>query len=628
MAGYTFQPFGPSVAYAVNPMSINDSGQLVGYFSEGIGDQGFLMNGSDPDIVLINFPGARSTYLTDINESGQIIGWGQDYAIDHAYLRDPSTGSFTDIDIPGSTFTIPVAIDDAGRIAVNAGDNPEFTHAFIEDTKTGTITPITPPGAQFSEVDAMNNVGQVVGYYMGAGQWHGFVEDTTTGTFTTFDPPGSTESAITGINDSGEFVGWYSDGQKMHAFLDDPKTGKFTVYDRPGSVGTYFKAINNEGLIIGNQYPSWNSGTGDGFVYDSVSGETTIIDPSGALMTYPVAINDAGEVAGWYSSLYSQSTGFIATPPSAPPCYCRGTLILTDAGEVPVERLAVGDRLVTASGGLRPIIWIGRRSYSGRYANANCEVLPVCFKAGSLSDGVPARDLWVSPKHAIFVDDVLVPAEDLVNGVSIVKAERVEDVHYVHVELESHDVIVAEGALAETFVNDGDGRAVFENAPACGRHPPATNREDIYCAPRVEDGFRLQDIRRRLCERAGLPVAVAPVFGALRGRIEQIDADVIRGWAQDQRYPDGPVCLDVIVDGSVVARVLAERYRGDLRRAGIGDGCHAFETTLPSSLPPTRHHAIEVRRSADGATLANRSRPAPTPPEHRAVRGATHAHST
>ncbi len=89
-------------------------------------------------------------------------------------------------------------------------------------------------------------------------------------------------------------------------------------------------------------------------------------------------------------------------------CYCRGTLIATANGEIAVEDLKIGDSVVTASGALRKIVWIGTRAYSPRFAGNNPDLLPIRFRAGSLDYGVPRRDLLVSPEHAMFLDGVLI----------------------------------------------------------------------------------------------------------------------------------------------------------------------------------------------------------------------------
>lgn len=190
---------------------------------------------------------------------------------------------------------------------------------------------------------------------------------------------------------------------------------------------------------------------------------------------------------------------------TTPACYCRGTRIRTaDASTIerPVEDLRIGDLVVTAAGRLRPIRWIGRRSYSGRFAGRNPEVLPVCFEAGSLGDDVPSRDLWVSPKHAMVLDGLLLPAEVLVNGRTIIKAERVTEVEYFHIELDSHDVLIAEGAASESYVEDNN-RGMFANALDRRAADAGTAPVDaVYCLPRVEYGFALDAIRRRLAVRA------------------------------------------------------------------------------------------------------------------------------
>ena len=105
----------------------------------------------------------------------------------------------------------------------------------------------------------------------------------------------------------------------------------------------------------------------------------------------------------------------------------------------------------------------------------------------------------------MFLHGVLVPARHLMNGTTIVREGGLERVDYYHVELDSHDVILAEGAPSESFVDD-DSRAMFHNAleHAAG-HPERSPAPALYCAPRVDSGYALEAVRQRL---AG-PVAQA-----------------------------------------------------------------------------------------------------------------------
>jgi hypothetical protein len=284
------------------------------------------------------------------------------------------------------------------------------------------------------------------------------------------------------------------------------------------------------------------------------------------------------------------------------PCYCRGTLIATAHGEVPVETLEIGNNVTTKSGTERPIKWIGRRSYGGRFLLGRKDILPVCIKAGALDENVPRRDLWISPHHAMFLRGILIEAKDLVNGVSIVQTDCVEKVEYFHIELDAHDVIFAEGAWSESFVDD-DSRGMFHNAHEYRTLYPQEAATGLarYCAPRHEDGYEVEAARQRIALRAGLWTSDDERgVGVLRGYIDLASPCSIAGWAQNVDYPEAPVCLDIYAGGRLIGQTLANRYRQDLEHAGLGSGHHSFEFIPPAELAQ-EYRAVEVRRSLDGA---------------------------
>lgn len=215
---------------------------------------------------------------------------------------------------------------------------------------------------------------------------------------------------------------------------------------------------------------------------------------------------------------------------SPAPCYVTGTRILTTRGEVAVEDLAVGDLAVTVSGAQRPIRWIGHRTLQCR---GRADLLPVRIAAGAFGEGRPARDLMVSPGHAICVDvlgEVLIPAIRLVNGTTIAQVE-VAEVTYWHVELESHDILLAEGLPAESYLEMGN-RGFFEG-PGFGLGPdaPEGRTTDDFCRPFHEEGRLVEAVRTRLQARAealGWQLVETPLAGlhvVVDGRTMRPDID-------------------------------------------------------------------------------------------------------
>jgi hypothetical protein len=152
----------------------------------------------------------------------------------------------------------------------------------------------------------------------------------------------------------------------------------------------------------------------------------------------------------------------------------------------------------------------GAGGFGGGGGGGGAQMLPVCIKAGAIEENVPARDLWISPHHAMYLDGVLIEAKDLINGFSIVRAERIDKVEYVHVELDTHDVIFAEGAASETFLDD-DSRGMFHNADEFRVLYPNEPGAGFahYCAPRLDEGYEVEAVRERLRHCAGAASVVA-----------------------------------------------------------------------------------------------------------------------
>jgi hypothetical protein len=200
-----------------------------------------------------------------------------------------------------------------------------------------------------------------------------------------------------------------------------------------------------------------------------------------------------------------------AQPKDDPLCFTEGTLILTDAGEVPVERLAPGARAILHDGGDAKIVFVGQRRVDlSRHPRPEA-ARPVRIPAGALEDDVPSRELVLSPDHALYLAGALVPVKHLIDGLGVRQDRATGWVRYYHVELEAHGILIAEGTPAASYLDDGN-RSMFEN----GHTAPPARREARPCAPLVTGGAELAAIRTRLFARAlmrGYSVAEQALIG-------------------------------------------------------------------------------------------------------------------
>ncbi|WP_299558534.1 Hint domain-containing protein [uncultured Sulfitobacter sp.] len=169
---------------------------------------------------------------------------------------------------------------------------------------------------------------------------------------------------------------------------------------------------------------------------------------------------DEGSVTFKNIEMIVEERGEPEKPPVVP-CFTPGTRIATPRGEVNVEDLKVGDRVITRDNGLQTIRWIGARTMSVAELAQNLHLAPVRIRQGALGNDLPERDMMVSPNHRMLVAndktalyfeerEVLVAAKHLTGLAGVDVVETVETT-YIHLMFDQHEVILSDGTWSESF---------------------------------------------------------------------------------------------------------------------------------------------------------------------------------
>jgi hypothetical protein len=185
-------------------------------------------------------------------------------------------------------------------------------------------------------------------------------------------------------------------------------------------------------------------------------------------------------------------------------CFLRGTRVLTRHGYCPVEELAVGDEVRTLSGDWQPLRWIGHQPVITPFGLAKSA--PVRITAGAFGPALPERDVCVSPDHAIFFRNQLIPAKFLVNGVTVFRDTNIKEIEYFHLLLDRHAVIFSEGLATESYV-PCENIDWFDNTAECPQALLNAIRAGtaeclIECYPRKTTGPAVEAARALLARFA------------------------------------------------------------------------------------------------------------------------------
>ena len=335
------------------------------------------------------------------------------------------------------------------------------------------------------------------------------------------------------------------------------------------------------------------------------NGKVTLVNASGVGETLLIA----GAKSGSQFNVVSDGNGGTILEAA---CYARGTRILTAAGEVEIERLQPGDMVCTFNRpGFSAVRWLGYRQVDCRRHKVPGDVLPVRVSAGAFAENVPVRDLILSPGHQVFTDGVLVPIKQLVNGSTIVQFDA-PSVEYWHVELDRHEIVLAEGLPAETYLDQGN-RGAFANGGAfMDLHPDFAPRHWAEtCVPLVIAGPEVVAAKQRLLKRAEEAfgrrmTAQQDLHLVVDG--ERLAPSAVQGSQYSFILPKAATHLAFEARGWVPAHMLAESY--DDRKLGVcitgiwvdgtpvsldspalTEGWHELEQTATGDQRWTRPHA-------------------------------------
>ncbi len=398
--------------------------------------------------------------------------------------------------------------------------------------------------------------------------------------------------------------------------LDGSPANQLTGFD-------YFYLGNNSTFVTGaGSYTVSFAPDADTLVYTPASGNVTLQGVTGSNMLLEFQGFGASLTAAEVQAATTVSNGnsFVALPnghtielagftggiPAADiaftaPCFLEGTRIATPRGPIAVENLAAGDIVLAQFGGAAAIRWVGHRRVDCRAHPLPRAVWPVRIAAHAFGPDAPRRAVWLSPDHAVFIGNVLIPVRYLINGRTIAQ-EPLRSVRYFHVQLDRHDVLSADGLPCESFLDTGN-RADFDNGGGVARlHPAFALRiwNTDACARLVLGGPELAAARRALLDRAealGHVQTDDPHLQILSGGL-LLQPNVL-GRLHRVRLPAGARGVRLLSRAGVPAELHEDR--GDTRRLGIAISRIAYgdqPIRLASPRLGAGWHAVERSRRA------------------------------
>ena len=350
----------------------------------------------------------------------------------------------------------------------NSGNSPTYTGAgecrVFQLGVTGGTTGWVQLGANIFGETGRDNLG-------------GSVSLSGNGKIIAFGCPNNSKCIVYQLGTTGGTTGWIPLGKDIEGETGG-KFGSSVSLSKDGTtlaVGAYLNDAN--GTDSGQSYVYKLGLTGgttgwiqigqdiDGKTGGSQSGYSVSLSDNGSIVAIGALRNsDVGSSSGQTRVYGFTENGEIIV------CYAKGTLILTKQGYLPIEIIKSGHEVVTKGtiykNGIKhneflqmdPVTWISKF----KVKHLNSKSRPICITKHALGKNLPFRNLYVSPKHGIFLNGKMVPAKELINGTTIYQDHECDSVEYYHLECKDHRLLIANGILSESYLNV-DNRHVFKN---------------------------------------------------------------------------------------------------------------------------------------------------------------------
>lgn len=245
------------------------------------------------------------------------------------------------------------------------------------------------------------------------------------------------------------------------------------------------------------------SGGGQGFVteYRLVPGQQYQV----------MSVGPSNDPSVAYSSLYV--------------CFTPGTMIATPSGPRAIEHLQPGDLVRTIEGRYVPVLWTGNRELRLDDVVGNPDSMPVRIEPGALGDNLPEKALEVSPQHRIMLksriaermfgeEEVLVPAHFFVGLPGVTRVRGIRPTEYLHLLVDGHQVLIANGAPAESLYVGKEARAML------GKANWKAMRAHLHVAPFVNGKPTMEPARMLVDGKKARRLVARLVRNAKRGLIE------------------------------------------------------------------------------------------------------------